>query len=200
MPKASLPVDWDVVKGLYLQGVPVSTLSERFGINANTLRAKASKKGWNAIVGTEKERKDQITEKSTAIARDIWAERRETIRERIHLIGDRMTKVASELPDDQILNKADKIKIAAEIAGKSVGLDREEDRNQVNIAILGAIGSPSESYSDSRTFDTLPQSDTKSLVYSVGDTDTESVDTTTQPTTVPLDAPRAQYDNINNGF
>ena len=200
MPKASLPVDWDVVKGLYLQGVPVSTLSERFGINANTLRAKASKKGWNAIVGTEKERKDQITEKSTAIARDIWAERRETIRERIHLIGDRMTKVASELPDDQILNKADKIKIAAEIAGKSVGLDREEDRNQVNIAILGAIGSPSESYGDSRTFDTLPQSDTKQLVYSVEDTDTESVNPTTQPTTVPLDAPRAQYDNINNGF
>ena len=148
MGKPSLPVDWDVVKGLYLQGVPVATLSERFGINANTLRAKASKKGWNAIVGTEKERKEQITEKSTAIARDIWAERRETIRERIHLIGDRMTKVASELPDDQILNKADKIKIATEIAGKSVGLDRDEDKNQVNIAILGAIGSSPGAYDD----------------------------------------------------
>jgi small-conductance mechanosensitive channel len=148
MPKPSLPIDWDVVKGLYLQGVPVSTLSQRFGINANTLRAKASKKGWNAIVGTERERKEQITEKSTAIARDIWSERRETIRERIHLIGDRMTKVASELPDDQILTKADKIKIATEIAGKSVGLDREEDRNQVNIAILGAIGSSPSTYDD----------------------------------------------------
>ena len=59
-----------------------------------------------------------------------------------------MTKVASELSDDQILNKADKIKIAAEIAGKSVGLDRQEDRNQVNIAILGAIGSGPGTYDD----------------------------------------------------
>ena len=141
-------MDWDVVKSLYLQGVPVPTLSERFGINPSTLRARACKKGWNAALGTEKERKKQITEKSTAIARDIWSERREVIRERIHLIGDRMTKVASELSDDQILNKADKIKIAAEIAGKSVGLDRQEDRNQVNIAILGAIGSPTERYDD----------------------------------------------------
>ena len=50
MGKEPLSVDWDVVKGLYLQGVPTTTLSERFGINANTLRSKASNKGWNAIV------------------------------------------------------------------------------------------------------------------------------------------------------
>ena len=187
MGKEPLSVDWDVVKGLYLQGVPTTTLSERFGINANTLRAKASKKGWNAIVGTEKERKEQITEKSTAIARDIWSERRETIRERIHLIGDRMTIAASQLAEDQLLNKADKIKIATEIAGKSVGLDREEDRNQVNIAILGSIGSAPGVYDDSTTFDTMPQSVTISPSYSVEDTDQEAVNPTSHPTAVTLD-------------
>lgn len=148
MPKPPLPVDWDIVKSLYLQGVTVPTLSERFGINANTLRARACKKGWNAAIGTEKQRKEQITEKSAAIARDIWSERRETIRERIHLIGDRMTLAASQLSEDQLINKADKIKIATEIAGKSVGLDRDEDKNQVNIAILGAIGSSPGAYDD----------------------------------------------------
>jgi hypothetical protein len=150
MGKPSLPVDWDVVKGLYLQGVPVSTLSQRFGINANTLRAKASKKGWNAIVGTEKERKEQLTEKSIAVARDIWADRREAIRENIHTIGSRMTAYAAQLSEDQLLNKADKVKIATEIAGKIVGLDKQEDKNVVNIALLG-------SYSDSDTIDILPQ-------------------------------------------
>jgi len=100
------------------------------------------------LLGISKKSAAIDTEKSTAIARDIWAERREIIRERIHLIGDKMTKAASELPEDQILNKADKIKIATEIAGKSVGLDREEDRNQVNIAILGAIGSGPGAYDD----------------------------------------------------
>jgi hypothetical protein len=166
MPKASLPVDWDVVKGLYLQGVPVATLSERFGINANTLRAKASKKGWNAIVGTEKERKEQITEKSTEIARDIWAERREAIRENIHTIGSRMTAYASQLPEDQLLAKADKVKIATEIAGKIVGLDRQEDKNVVNIALLG-------SYTDSGNMVQSIQCDTIDGDYSVGHKDSE---------------------------
>ena len=159
-----------------MQGVPVATLSERFGINANTLRAKASKKGWNAIVGTEKERKEQITERSTAIARDIWAERRETIRENIHTIGHKMTAYAAQMPEDQLLAKADKVKIAAEIASKIVGLDKDEDKNQVNIAILGAIGSPTERYDDLPRIIEPTQDDTKSLSYSVEDTDTESVD------------------------
>jgi hypothetical protein len=166
MGKPSLPVDWDVVKGLYLQGVPVATLSERFGINANTLRAKASKKGWNAIVGTEKERKQQVTEKSTEIARDIWAERREAIRENIHTIGSRMTAYASQLPEDQLLAKADKVKIATEIAGKIVGLDKQEDKNVVNIALLG-------SYADSGSMVQSIQSDTIEGSYSVGHTDSE---------------------------
>ncbi len=138
MPKPSLPVDWEVVKSLYLQGVPVGTLSERFKINASTLRARASKKKWNAVLGTERERKQQITEKSVDIARDIWAERREAIRESIHTIGSRMTSYASQLPEDQLLAKADKVKIATEIAGRAVGLDKQEDKNVVNIALLGS--------------------------------------------------------------
>lgn len=200
MAKPPLPVDWDVVKSLYLQGVSVPTLSERFGINANTLRARACKKGWNAAIGTEKQRKEQITEKSLAVARDIWSERRETIRERIHLIGDRMTQAASQLSEDQLINKADKIKIATEIAGKSVGLDREEDRNQVNIAILGAIGSPTESYGETIEGEVWSELGRKLPANRVENTESESVDTTTQPTTVPLDPAAPQYDNINNGF
>lgn len=199
MPKPPLPVDWDIVKSLYLQGVTVPTLSERFGINANTLRARACKKGWNAAIGTEKQRKEQITEKSAAIARDIWAERRETIRENIHTIGHKMTAYAAQMPEDQLLAKADKVKIAADIASKIVGLDREEDRNQVNIAILGAIGSPTESYGETIEGEVWSELGRKLPSNRVEHTESESVDTTTQPTTVPLDPARALYDNINNG-
>ena len=136
------------IRGLYLKGIPAATIATKFEVNVNTVRSRACREGWNELLGISKKSPAIDTEKSTAIARDIWSERREVIRERIHLIGDRMTKVASELSDDQILNKADKIKIAAEIAGKSVGLDRQEDRNQVNIAILGAIGSGPGTYDD----------------------------------------------------
>jgi hypothetical protein len=182
MPRASLSVDWNVIRSLYLQGIPAKELAERFGINVTTLRARACKKGWNAIIGTEKERAKPITEKSIGVARDIWTERREAIRENIHTIGSRMTAYASQLPEDQLLAKADKVKIATEIAGKIVGLDRQEDKNQVNIAILS-------SYDDSLTRPSVTQSDTIEGVYSVGYTDHESVDTTTDPTRVGDDDP-----------
>lgn len=166
MPRPSLSVDWNVIRSLYLQGIPAKELAERFGINVTTLRARACKKGWNAIIGTEKERSKPITEKGAAIARDIWTERREAIRENIHTIGSRMTAYASQLPEDQLLAKADKVKIATEIAGKIVGLDRQEDKNIVNIALLG-------SYADSGNMVQSIQSDTIEGSYTVGHTDSE---------------------------
>lgn len=175
MPKADSSIDWMAIRGLYLKGIPAATIATKFQVNVNTVRSRACREGWNELLGVSKKAAAIDTERSAAIARDIWAERRETIRERIHLIGDRMTKAASELPEDQILNKADKIKIATEIAGKSVGLDREEDRNQVNIAILGAIGSGPGTYDNLPRIIEPTQDDTKSLVYSVADTDTETV-------------------------
>lgn len=187
MGKPPLSVDWQAIRGLYLKGIPAATIATKFEVNINTLRSRACREGWNELLGVSKKANAIDTEKSTAIARDIWAERRETIRERIHLIGDRMTIAASQLSEDQILNKADKIKIVTEIAGKSVGLDREEDRNQVNIAILGSIGSSPGGYDDLTTFDMMPQSVTNSPVYSVEDTDQEAVNPTSHPTTVTLD-------------
>jgi hypothetical protein len=105
-------------------------------------------------MGKQRDSVATATEKSAAIARDIWAERREAIRESIHTIGSRMTNYASQLPEDQLISKADKIKIATEIASKIVGLDKQEDKNVVNIALLG-------SYSDQdlgpATFDVQSQ-------------------------------------------
>ena len=187
MPKADSMIDWMAIRGLYLKGIPAATIAKKFEVNVSTVRSRACREGWNEILGVTKRAPAIDTEKSAAIARDIWAERREVIRERIHLIGDRMTNAASQLADDQLINKADKIKIATEIAGKSVGLDKDEDRNQVNIAILGSIGSTPGGYDDFSTINTLPQSVTISPAYSVEDTDTESVDPTSHPTTVDPD-------------
>ena len=164
------------IRGLYLKGIPAATIARKFEVNVNTVRSRACREGWNELLGVSKKSPAIDTEKSVAIARDIWAERREVIRERIHLIGDRMTKVASELPDDQILNKADKIKIAAEIAGKSVGLDRDEDKNQVNIAILGAIGSGPGTYGETIEGEVWSESGRMLTANRVEHTESESVD------------------------
>lgn len=173
MARPPLSVDWQAIRGLYLQGIHAKEIANRFEINVKTLRARACREGWNDILNRSKL---SPSEKSAAIARDIWTERRETIRERIHLIGDRMTLAASQLSEDQLLNKADKIKIATEIAGKSVGLDREEDKNQVNIAILGAIGSSPGTYGEIVEGEVWSESGRKLPSNSVEHTDSESVD------------------------
>ena len=189
MPKADTSVDWMAIRGLYLKGIPAATLATKFQVNVNTVRSRACREGWNELLGISKKAPAIDTEKSTAIARDIWAERREAIRENIHTIGSKMTSYAAQMPEDQLLAKADKIKIATEIAGKIVGLDRIEDKNVINIALLGAIDSQSETYANFRVHDELPQCGTISLTNSVEHRDCESVNTTTHPTTVDSDDP-----------
>jgi hypothetical protein len=152
--RPALPVDWQAIRGLYLQGIQPKEIAAQFRINESTLRSRASKEKWTKIIATARERKAAITENSPAIAEDLWSRRREAIRESIHTIGSRMTSYASQLPEDQLISKADKIKIATEIASKIVGLDKQEDKNVVNIALLG-------SYSDQdqgpATFDVQSQ-------------------------------------------
>ena len=149
---------------MYLAGNDAKKIATRFGVNVNTLRSRACREGWNVILGKSLKRPAIDTEKSAAIAGDIWAERREAIRESIHSIGSKMTRYAEQLPEDQMLAKADKIKIATEIAGKIVGLDRQEDKNIVNIALLGG-------YTDPGPGAKSIQDDTIDGVYSVGHKD-----------------------------
>ena len=163
MARPPLAVDWQAIRGLYLQGIHPREIANQFEINVKTLRARACREGWNTILNRSKL---PPKEKSVAIAGDIWADRREAIRENIHTIGSRMTAYASQLPEEQLLAKADKVKIATEIAGKIVGLDRQEDKNVVNIALLG-------SYTDSGNMVQSIQVDTVEGDYSVGHTDSE---------------------------
>ena len=190
MARPPLPVDWQAIRGLYLQGIPPRELAKQFRINESTLRSRACKEKWTHILGAAKQQTRSVPE----IAADIWAARRETMRERIHYIGDRMTNAAAQLPEDQLLSKAEKIKIATEIAGKSVGLDRQEDGNVINLAILGSLGVSASSSGVSIIGNGVAnelQSETIEGAFSFGGTDAQSMlpETTTHPTTVPSDTP-----------
>ena len=51
---------------------------------------------------------------------------------------------AETMPEDQLITKADKIKIGVDIGRRSVGMDVEQkDVNAVNIAILGDVDAES---------------------------------------------------------
>jgi len=87
------------------------------------------------------------TENSTLILHDIWAERAAKVRESEHSISERLTEYASQMSEDQLLAKIDKLKIAVDMGRRATGLDKEEkEKASVNIAVLGDISAmPSES-------------------------------------------------------
>ena len=133
-----LAVDWKTIKALYIAGETYSQLADAYGVAESSIRVRSSRERW----GDHKK-----IETPVATLEKIWANRRERIREGEYKIADKMISYAEQMPEDQLLNKADKVKVGLDIGRRSVGLDEKEDKNIVNIALLG-------SYSDSGTIPT----------------------------------------------
>jgi len=75
MPKP-LNVNWDLAKGLYLQGINMAEVSRRTGISYDALRAKASRCGWRETV--------------TALSQDVTVQSNKTLAERGKAWTDRV--------------------------------------------------------------------------------------------------------------
>jgi transposase-like protein len=127
-----LKVDWAVIRVLHAKGERIADLAKRFGISANTIYARSYREHWDVVSGN-------VKDDAVELAKDIWTERRAATKEKIHAIGEKMLDAAKDLAGDQLLTKADKVKIATEIAGKVVGLDQAEEKNVLNINLLSQL-------------------------------------------------------------
>jgi hypothetical protein len=145
--RQKIAADWILIRSLYLDGMPFSELSERFGVAEGTIKARSHREKWNVVPERHKATAATPTEKSTQIMHDIWAERAAKVRESEHSISERLTEYASQMSEDQLLAKIDKLKIAVDMGRRATGLDKEEkEKASVNIAVLGDISAmPSES-------------------------------------------------------
>ena len=74
MPKP-LNVNWDLAKGLYLQGINMAEVSRRTGISYDALRAKASRCGWRETVTALSQDVTVQANKSLAEQGKAWKER-----------------------------------------------------------------------------------------------------------------------------
>jgi hypothetical protein len=166
--RQKIVADWLLIRSLYLEGMPFTELSERFGVAVGTIKARSHREKWNVVPERYKATAATPTEKSTTILHDIWADRAAKVRESEHSISERLTDYASQMSEDQLLAKIDKLKIAVDMGRRATGLDKvEKEQASVNIAVLGdisTIGSESEYYakrSAPRVFTesvTLPES------------------------------------------
>jgi len=142
--------DWLLIRSLYLDGMQFKELSERFGIAEGTIKARSHREKWKVVPERLQATLATPTEKSTTILHDIWADRAAKVRENEHSISERLTEYASQMTEDQLLAKIDKLKIAVDMGRRATGLDKvEKEQASVNIAVLGdisTIGSESEYY------------------------------------------------------
>lgn len=150
MAQKPINADWGSIKALFLSGITLVELSERFQIKLGTLQSRSSREGWAVPSERLKASMAVPTEKSTTILHDIWADRAAKVRESEHSISERLTEYASQMTEDQLLAKIDKLKIAVDMGRRATGLDKvEKEQASVNIAVLGdisTIGSESEYY------------------------------------------------------
>ena len=138
MAQKPIQTDWSAIKTLFLSGITLKELSERFNVKLGTLQSRSSRERW--AVPSERIMASMAipTEKTTPILHDLWAERALNIREKEFKIAEKALNHAEQLPEEQIIRQADGIDKLAKIGRRATGLDREEsNKNAVNIAILG---------------------------------------------------------------
>jgi hypothetical protein len=145
--KAPRIADWVAIRALYLGGMKSTEIGEKFGINANLIRARAHDEQWFevALESTPRMVIDKImkqeAEATGAMLTEIWAERGKLIREKEFRIAEKAASRAEAMDDMTLLNKIDKVKVAIDMGRRSTGLDKvEANPNAVNIAVLGDIG------------------------------------------------------------
>lgn len=147
MAQKPIATDWGAIKALFLSGITLKELSERFGVKEGTLKSRSSREGWAVPSERVMATIATPTEKSTQILHDIWAERGALIREKEFRISEKVLTHAEQMPEDELLKKADGLDKLAKMGRRATGLDTEDkEKTSVNIAVLGDIATmPSES-------------------------------------------------------
>ena len=127
----------------YLQGETFRVLSQTYNVKEATIRSRASREKWHVPPARVLTTPEDNT-LSLQRAHELWQQRKDRVKESEYKIAERIMAHAETMPEEQLINKADKIKIGVDIGRRSVGMDVEQkDVNAVNIAILGEVDAES---------------------------------------------------------
>lgn len=136
--------DWATVKAMFLEGESAVSLAKKFRIPASTIRNKAARHKWipdELPARIEKKFTPVIEEKLLENMEKTWKDRAHRIREKEYQIAQRVLDFTDQLEDLDLVQRIEKIKVAAEIGRRATGLDEKQNTtNAINIAVLSDIG------------------------------------------------------------
>lgn len=136
--------NWVSIKALYLAGATTKELAAQFGLPETTIKSRAKRNRWvpkelpRRLMERAQEQIEREGEKDVAAA---WSVRASLVREKEFQASRRILEYAETLEEQELLKNMDRIKTAADMGRRAVGLeDKQTSINAINIAVLSDIG------------------------------------------------------------
>ena len=135
------PKKVETAKLTVAMGSTVKETAESLGLPYEALRKRAQREKWPSSSRVNREAEKIIIAKATTAVAESIAERGSRYVENIQTAGLKASEYLSGLPGEEILKKSASVAAIDGVTRKSFGLDKaEQDRNAINIAVLGDIG------------------------------------------------------------
>jgi len=132
------PKKVETAKLTVAMGSTVKEAAESLGLPYEAIRKRAQREKWPSSSRVNREAEKIITAQTTTALAESVAERGSRYEENISQAGLRMSETVARLDGTELLKRSRDIAALDSVARKALGLDKaEQDRNAINIAILG---------------------------------------------------------------
>jgi hypothetical protein len=135
--------DWIAIKAMYLAGAKFRDLAKQFKVPEGTVKSRAYRFNW---LGGElsprviKKVQTQLENKATENIEQLWRDRSLQVREAEYQAAQRILDFTTQMEDQELLLKVEKIKTAADMGRRATGLEEKQtSSNAINIAVLSDI-------------------------------------------------------------
>ncbi len=135
-------------KLLVASGTSIKEAADRVGLNYEATKKAAWRQNWPSAIRVAREVDRRVTQRATEVSAASIMERGQSYERHLATAAEKFAVKAAAMDPEELLNRAGSLERLDRIGRRTFRLDGErEDKNAVNIAILGHIGN-SPIYSD----------------------------------------------------
>lgn len=130
---------------LVASGSSIREAADRVGLNYEATKKAAWRQNWPSATRVAREVDRRVAQRATEVSATSLMERGAVYEQNIAQVATKFAAKAAEMEPEELFNRAGSLERLDRIGRRTFRLDRErEDKNAVNIAILGSLGSSSD--------------------------------------------------------
>lgn len=130
-------------KLLVASGTSIKEAAERVGLNYEATKKAAWRQNWPSAIRVAREVDRRVTQRATEVSAASIMERGQSYERHLATAAEKFALKAAAMDPEELLNRAGSLERLDRIGRRTFRLDGErEDKNAVNIAILGSLDYP----------------------------------------------------------